>query len=337
MENKNKRRNIFLVFLFSTILGCLICLTVLKELPIFIPETSLLSDEINAHLQVLKDDIYYAESDNGKLNKIKFEISKIISDTTIESAIQELDLNFTKEDINKESIDTFLLLKIRPLNQSYSSIIDGSNFQCYNFLSSYENKNDDYYSPFYSKVKEKLCKEISSLNRYFYTTVNESLSEKQKIETFKKKYNHDNIKSVLTNFESRLLTISNEIQSKIDDGEKNIEKYRNRIKYTKESIAKLSEKGLSRLLILYAVPIFGLLLVIIMIIPTFYESVDIKKTIFDSGLLLQLITVFLLTAIILLLGIGNKIDSQVLGTLLGGISVYVLQQSSSAIKKKNTK
>jgi len=110
-----------------------------------------------------------------------------------------------------------------------------------------------------------------------------------------------------------------------------ITREREKIEGLEENLNKLSESGISRLLILFAVPLFGILLVVLMLIPKFYENADTRKMIFEKGILLQLITVFLLTSIILLLGIGNKLNSEVLGTLLGGISVYVLQQSSKAM------
>ena len=55
-------------------------------------------------------------------------------------------------------------------------------------------------------------------------------------------------------------------------------------------------------------------------------AIEQLKAIFGSGILVEIITVLLLTMTILILGLADKIKSEVLGTLLGGISGYVLNR-----------
>jgi len=55
-------------------------------------------------------------------------------------------------------------------------------------------------------------------------------------------------------------------------------------------------------------------------------SRDEIRAIFASGILVEVITVLLLTMSILILGLAGKIQGEVLGTLLGGISGYVLNR-----------
>ncbi len=122
-----------------------------------------------------------------------------------------------------------------------------------------------------------------------------------------------------------------QLASRLSDINNEIEENRKYITLLEEDLDSLKKSGTDRILIQWALPIFGAILVVMISIPGFYRSRKTQKIIFQNGLLLQLITVFLLTVTILLLGIGDKIKSEVLGTLLGGISVYVLQQSSKSL------
>jgi hypothetical protein len=69
----------------------------------------------------------------------------------------------------------------------------------------------------------------------------------------------------------------------------------------------------------------------LLLIPAVYKGTPAVDHIFQSGLLLELMTVFLLTSAILLLGASNKINAEVLGTLIGGISGYVLGKGKSRL------
>lgn len=93
--------------------------------------------------------------------------------------------------------------------------------------------------------------------------------------------------------------------------------------YNRINGEKKEQFKIDRILV-WTLPLYGLLMALMMLIPKFYSGAAIREAIFGSGLILQLITVYLLTATILILGIGGKISSEVLGTLIGGISGYVL-------------
>jgi hypothetical protein len=60
------------------------------------------------------------------------------------------------------------------------------------------------------------------------------------------------------------------------------------------------------------------------------------KAIFASGILVEIITVLLLTMSILILGLANRIEGPVLGTLLGGISGYVLNRFRGRTQQDGT-
>lgn len=90
--------------------------------------------------------------------------------------------------------------------------------------------------------------------------------------------------------------------------------------------------------LIWTLPIYGFLMAAMLAIPRLYKGNDkLQINIFDSGLILELITVYLLTATILILGIASKIQSEVLGTLIGGISGYVLGRSGKQENEQKEK
>lgn len=76
------------------------------------------------------------------------------------------------------------------------------------------------------------------------------------------------------------------------------------------------------------IPIVGILLLALLLAPRLYKE-HIQAEILSSKLTLELITVYILVTTILILGLANRIENEVLGTLLGGISGYVLGRSLS--------
>ena len=102
-----------------------------------------------------------------------------------------------------------------------------------------------------------------------------------------------------------------------------------------EIAAKISKGRLeiNQLAIELGLPLFCgtvlLMLSIPIVIQSFSQaagSSEQVRAIFSSGILVEIITVLLLTMSILILGLANRIEGPVLGTLLGGISGYVLNR-----------
>lgn len=113
-----------------------------------------------------------------------------------------------------------------------------------------------------------------------------------------------------------------------------------KIKEMESSLKSLSAKRISLInalqkstalsdqLLTWAAPGLGLIVIILLIAPRCY-SADVQKTVFNTDVIIQLLTVFLLTTVILILGIAGKIPENALGTLLGGISGYVLGRTTN--------
>jgi hypothetical protein len=72
------------------------------------------------------------------------------------------------------------------------------------------------------------------------------------------------------------------------------------------------------------IPVVGAALIILFLAPLFYRSEELRRSIITSGVLVELMTVFLLTAAVIILGVDGRIPAEVIGTLLGGVSGYVL-------------
>jgi hypothetical protein len=80
-------------------------------------------------------------------------------------------------------------------------------------------------------------------------------------------------------------------------------------------------------LINIGLPALAVALVALLLVPLLYRNIDLQRAIFSSGLMLELMTIFLLTGAIIILGLDGRIPPEVIGTLLGGISGYVLGRS----------
>jgi hypothetical protein len=88
---------------------------------------------------------------------------------------------------------------------------------------------------------------------------------------------------------------------------------------------------ISKSLIDWTIPLLALSVVAMLAIPRFYSS-DVQQLVLSNGIILEVFTVFLLITTVLLLGIADRIQSEALGTLLGGISGYVLGRSALRTK-----
>lgn len=83
---------------------------------------------------------------------------------------------------------------------------------------------------------------------------------------------------------------------------------------------------ISNSLIDWTIPLLAVSVIALLAIPALY-NLEVQKIVLSNGIILEVFTVFLLITTVLLLGIADRIQSEALGTLLGGISGYVLGRS----------
>jgi hypothetical protein len=69
-------------------------------------------------------------------------------------------------------------------------------------------------------------------------------------------------------------------------------------------------------------------------VPALYTK-EVQIQVIANGIILEVFTVFLLIASVLLLGIAGRIPVDSLGTLLGGISGYVLGRAATRASMKD--
>lgn len=77
-------------------------------------------------------------------------------------------------------------------------------------------------------------------------------------------------------------------------------------------------------IVMFAVPAVCLAFIGLLLAPLLYRSEDSRRSIITTGMLVELTTVFLLTVAVIILGVDGRIQAEIIGTLLGGVSGYVL-------------
>lgn len=141
-------------------------------------------------------------------------------------------------------------------------------------------------------------------------------------------FDSSHFRELISNFSSSLSKELRLLGNQINNAESTKQNLKNELDQIIKDYEIAVESTKDRMLIHTALPIFGIIIILLLIIPYLYKSnPNLIAAIIEKRLLLQIFTVFILIISILLLGIGGKLTSEVLGTLLGGISVYVLQNS----------
>lgn len=84
--------------------------------------------------------------------------------------------------------------------------------------------------------------------------------------------------------------------------------------------------NINKITLYVTLPLFALILVAVFLIPSQYLDKEVQKIFIEKNIIKDVLTIFLLTSTIILLGLSNVINGEIIGTLFGGISVYVLQR-----------
>jgi hypothetical protein len=98
-----------------------------------------------------------------------------------------------------------------------------------------------------------------------------------------------------------------------------------RLSKIEDRIVKLDQSKLSydQTIFNVGLPIFASVVIVILLMPKLYAA-DIQSIFFQSPVILNLFTVFILSMAIIILAVTKNLEAQSVGTLLGGIAGYVL-------------
>jgi hypothetical protein len=139
-----------------------------------------------------------------------------------------------------------------------------------------------------------------------------------------------------SSFASHKASILLAYAARVGDIQQLIKLDRDELASVTESAAQLSreigarqdaQSKLDARLIDIGVPALAAALIALLLVPRLYKSSDLQRAIFSSGLMMELMTTFLLTGAIIILGLDGRIPAEVIGTVLGGLSGYVLGRS----------
>jgi|TARA_R110000782_G_C14782387_1_gene410093 ElaB/YqjD/DUF883 family membrane-anchored ribosome-binding protein len=134
----------------------------------------------------------------------------------------------------------------------------------------------------------------------------------------------DGVDEVKTKLEGVLGNARNEISAEIQAEEaklKAIIPQRDQLEIDLASSTELDQK-----IFITAAIGFGVIMIAFIGVPILYKE-NVQILIFSNNMVLEVLTVFLLITTIMILGIAQRISEDSLGTLLGGISGYVLGRS----------
>lgn len=132
--------------------------------------------------------------------------------------------------------------------------------------------------------------------------------------------------------------LQKQVERDITESQRFIDISNDEIDKSAERLEKARDQGnrVDQTLITFALPGLAVVMIALLIAPRIYKNDALHLEAFKSGLLLELFTVFFITATILILGLSSKIDAPILGTLLGGISGYILGRTTTRDKNYST-
>lgn len=290
--------------------------------------------------KALEEKLSNSKNDISKLNDLARDVDKMVFDPKSIDFSPIVNAIRTKAYFPKRNLD----YKFEgPFYKPFGDVIQKNGITI-----SYQSSVGGGFGPKPAEISDKDKTLNQVLSEFFFTNISvlpqndyyyddpyydNGLVTNEDLEELKKRYNESEFtskKEKLAGF-VKITTKRLESQNIIDEAYA-----KEKIAYKTllmEEFATLKKQSIDRMLIVIALPTFGIIILLLMCVPRLYNQQEhALKAIFEKGLLIQLITVFLLTVTILILGIGGKLSPEVLGTLLGGISVYVLQKTINGDK-----
>ena len=76
-------------------------------------------------------------------------------------------------------------------------------------------------------------------------------------------------------------------------------------------------------------PVFAVMFITLLLAPRIYRSSELQQWIFTSGIMLEITTLVLIVAGLLVLALGGRVNEAVIGTVLGGVLGYGVGRGAS--------
>lgn len=199
-------------------------------------------------------------------------------------------------------------------------------------LTPVEIRSDFYTTKLYNEYREAF--QLSTLSSLSFT---EGMITEKQVKDEIKSFDQEYFARAITNWLRAIKKVQGEAKNEKENLITEQSETQSTIERMQVELGQINSLGRDKVLMTVAVPLFSVLIILLFAIPYLYSNVTVTDAnnnstsilveIFSKGLLLKIFTVFLLTISIVLLATGDKIKGETIGTLLGGISVYILQNS----------
>jgi len=116
-----------------------------------------------------------------------------------------------------------------------------------------------------------------------------------------------------------------------DSGRAEVQRLRQRAMTLAHRIGEQEANGtqFDARLVYFGLPAFAAVLIILFLMPLMYRRPEVQQWLLTSGMLLELATIVIVTATVILLALAGRIHAEVIGALLGALSGYMLGRAGS--------
>lgn len=280
-------------------------------------------------------DIVYKEQDrlNQQVKSGKEDKSVIINyRNKIEVAVAGIRAITSSRFIKPNSPDTILFKGASDLYNSIDAARSGIFRNIYDARqANNETTAEKELSTSFSNIDNQVFKYFRPFYNYFapvYGATENKVKEEDSLQIIRFLADSTNLKNALSSITLVMDYENGRLEAVTKNTDDSIKLLQAQIDAVNNSLTDVEKATKDRLLMVVALPIFAIIIILLFVIPYLYrDNNSVMQLFFEERIILQVFTVFILVIAILLLGIGDKIKAETLGTLLGGISVYVLQNA----------
>jgi hypothetical protein len=308
--------SLILCFLIGCIFYYFLSETLLKEKS---PESSGISDLAYEKINLISEDMIKYENRINSVNIILAKIEKLTREIPGKECNDKFNYPLKNSDTNELTLYHEF---IDPLEDLLNANEVYLNEKVYDMLTKYSGiKTED------QKVSEmKEFKTDEEISKIFYSIfpvpANKRISKNSATQNYTAKSFSDGKRFLIRDM-NLLKTDLNNASKTATRKQKESEAQKN--SYTEE-LKNLKDNSIHKITLYVALPLFAFILIAVFLIPSQYLNDKVQTLFIEHNIIKDVLTIFLLTSTIILLGLSGVIKGEIIGTLLGGISVYVLQR-----------